>query len=300
MQATGLDDNAPGTGAGSPQRQPWAHGWRERRSRGVALRWAACVGLLGVMSCSAEDAPAPPPAGCDPLTREGCVVGEKCSIRVDSESPYLATVGCVPNGNQVIGGLCGFGDPGRYGYDNCQAGSFCLDGLCTPVCALDGADCTAGEQACTAHGGVFDGRDLGLCTALCEPVAMNSCASGQGCYLGLGTGRSTCHAAGSLGQGEVCAYIDDCSEGLGCVLLGADGASTVCTAFCDPATAVTSSGQTCAQALGAQAGTPACIAINRFYSDTPEVSNQVGMCLDCADPGYADLAVCSSAARLAR
>lgn len=303
MQVTGLDDNAPGTGAGRPQRQPWVQGRRPRRAWGLAMQWAAGVGLLGVLGCSADEAPPPPPllpADCDPLTREGCVVGEKCSIRVDSESPYQATVTCVPNGNQVIGGLCGFGDPGQYGYDNCQAGSFCLDGWCTPVCALADGDCAAGEQACIAHGGVFDGRELGLCTALCEPVAMDSCGAGQGCYLGLGTGQSTCHAAGSLGQGEVCAYIDDCSEGLGCVLLGADGASTVCSAFCDPDTAVTTSGQTCAQALGAQAGAPSCIAINRFYSDTPEVSNRVGMCLDCADSGYADLAVCSSAARLAR
>lgn len=269
------------------------------RAWGLTMRWAACVGLLGVLGCSAEEGPAPPRAGCDPLTREGCVVGEKCTSRVDSESPYLSTVTCVPDGDQGIGELCDFGEPGQYGFDNCQAGSFCLDGLCTPVCALDDG-CTAGEQACIAHGGVFDGRDLGLCTALCEPVATDSCASGQGCYLGLGTGQSTCHAAGSLDQGEVCTYIDDCSQGLGCVLLGGDGASTLCAAFCDPDTAVTASGQTCAQALGAQAGAPACIAINRFYSDTPEVSNGVGMCLDCADPGYADLAVCSSAARLAR
>lgn len=263
------------------------------------MQWAASLGLLGVLGCSADEGPPPPPADCDPISHEGCAVSEKCSILVESESPYRATVRCVPEGNQVVGGLCGFNEPGPDGFDNCQAGSVCLDGLCTPVCALAGDDCT-GEQACIAHGGVFDGRDVGLCTALCAPTAADSCAPGQGCYLALGTGQSTCHAAGSLGQGEVCTYIDDCGEGLGCVLLGADGASTLCTAFCDPATGVTASGQTCVQALGGQAGAPACIAINRFYSDTPAVSNQVGMCLDCADPGYADLAVCSSAARLAR
>jgi hypothetical protein len=290
MQPTGLDDNVPWLG-----RIPRGEIRRVRS----AMRWFAGLGLLGVLGCSAEEAPEPPRAGCDPLTRDGCPVGEKCSIRVDGEDPYLTTVTCVPNGNQVVGGLCGFGDPGQYGYDNCQAGSFCLDGLCTPVCALADAAC-AGEQACIAYGGVFEGHELGLCTALCEPTATDSCASGQGCYLGLGTGQATCHTAGSLGQGEVCSYIDDCSQGLGCVLLGADGASTVCTAICDPSTAVTASGQTCAQALGAQAGAPACIAIDRFYDNTPAVPDTVGMCLDCADPGYADLAVCSSAARLAR
>jgi hypothetical protein len=275
------------------------HGGATRRARPV-LCWIMGLGLLGVLGCSADEPPEPPRAGCDPLLQEGCAVGEKCSIRVDRESPYLTTVTCVPEGNVLAGGPCGFGDPGPYGFDDCQAGLFCLDGLCASVCGLADADCAGGEQACIAYGGVFEGRDLGLCTALCEPTAADSCASGQGCYLSLGTGQATCHGAGSLGQGDACSFIDDCSQGLGCVLLGADGASTVCSAICDPATAVTATGRTCAQALGAEAGAPACIAINRFYDDTPAVADSAGMCLDCADPGYADLAVCSGAARLAR
>jgi hypothetical protein len=246
--------------------------------------------LLGAPGCGADDAP-PPAGACDPLTHAGCAVAEKCSILVESEDPYAATVTCVPSGTIPVGGVCGFGEPGPQGADNCLPGGFCLDGLCTPICAPGGAGCTGADQACIVHGGVFDDHGLGLCTRLCEPLAA-SCASEQGCYLRLGTGQATCHGGGSLGQGEACTYIDACAPGLGCVLLDDDAQRTLCTAFCDPATAVTASGQTCAQVLGM--GAPACVAINRFYSDTPDVPDDIGMCIDCADTGYADLTVCSA------
>jgi hypothetical protein len=251
------------------------------------------AGLLAVPGCGGDDGPEMPPAGeCEPLTNAGCAVAEKCSILVESESPYSTVVTCVPSGNVQVGGLCGFGAPGPRGFDNCQPGGFCLDGMCTPICALGGAGCTGADQACIAHAGVFEDRGLGLCTRLCEPLDAASCAPEQGCYLSLGTGQATCHGAGSLDQGDVCTYIDACAPGLGCVLLDADGQRTLCTALCDPATAVTASGQTCAQVLGM--GEPACVAINRFYGDTPDVPDDIGMCVDCADPGYADLTVCSS------
>jgi hypothetical protein len=263
---------------------------------------AIVLGVLGVLGgapgCGGDGDQSAPPAGdCEPLTGAGCTAGdEKCSILVESEDPYSTEVTCVPSGNVQVGGLCGFGEPGPLGYDNCKPGGFCLDGLCARICALAGAgagaDCGA-DEACIAHGGVFEGLDLGLCTGLCDPLDAASCAPEQGCYLGLGTGQSTCHEAGGLGLGQVCAYIDACAPGLGCVLLDGDGQRTLCTALCDPATAMTASGQTCAQVLGV--GEPACVAINRFYGDTPDVPDGIGMCLDCADPGYAGLSVCSAA-----
>lgn len=252
--------------------------------------------LLGAPGCTGDGSPEPaPPGDCEPLTSAGCAIAEKCSILVESEDPYSTTVTCVPSGNVQVGGLCGFGAPGPRGFDNCQPGGFCLDGLCTPICAPDGAGCSDPAQACIAHDGVFDDRGLGLCTRLCDPLGPldpEPCAPEQGCYLRLSTGQATCHGAGGLAQGQVCTFIDACAPGLGCVLLAADGQSTVCSALCDPATGVTASGQTCARELGT--GAPACIAINRFYSDTPDVPDDVGMCVDCADPGYADLTVCSA------
>jgi hypothetical protein len=285
--------------ASTPGRQPR---WPLRSATGAPA--AARAGLtlvtllLGASGCGGDEGAETPPAGnCDPLTQAGCAIAEKCSILVESEDPYLATVTCVPGGNIPVGGLCGFVEPGPWGFDDCLPGNFCLDGLCTPICALGGAGCT-GAEACVAHGGVFEGRDLGLCTRLCDPLDVASCAPEQGCYLGLATGQATCHGAGSLGQGDACVYIDACAPGLGCALLAADGQHTLCTAFCDPASAATASGQTCVQVLGTSEAR--CIVINRFYSDTPEVPDDVGMCVDCGDPGYAELTVCSSVASSAR
>ena len=299
MEPTCRDASTPGR----PPRRCRLPGWRFRSSAGApAVSRArllalaiALAGLPAVPGCGGDDGQGAPPAGdCEPLTGAGCMPGdEKCSILVESEDPYSTTVTCVPSGNVQVGGLCGFGEPGPLGFDNCQPGGFCLDGLCTRICALGGPDCGGPDLACIAHGGVFEGRDLGLCTRLCDPLGDGACAPGQGCYLGLGTGQSTCHEAGSLGQDQACSYIDACAPGLGCVLLDAVGQSTLCTALCDPATAETASGQTCAEVL--EAGEPACVAINRFYGDTPDVPDHIGMCLDCADPGYAGLGVCSAA-----
>lgn len=268
------------------------------RSPGAAARWLAAVaGLAGLAGCGHGEDPAPGAGACDPLAQDGCDVGEKCSVRVDSEVPYMTTVTCVPNGNAPVGGLCGFGEPGERGYDTCQAGSFCLEGVCTPVCAPGAGGC-AGET-CIEYGGIFEGDGLGLCTPLCEPVAAEGCALEQGCYLRLDTGLATCHGAGDLGQGEACAYIDACERGLGCVLLAPDQQSTVCAAFCDPTTGVTASGGSCAEALGPDAGAPACAAIGAFYQDAPEVPAGVGMCLDCGIAEYAGLSVCGGAGAVA-
>lgn len=270
------------------------------RLRGDAVRsrlrgLAALAGLLASAGCGEE--PGAPARDCDPLRNTGCAVAEKCSLLVESEDPFVATVTCVPSGNIPLGRPCGFGAPGPLGFDDCLPGSFCLDGLCTSICAPE-SGCAGADEACVEHGGVFEDRGLGLCTRLCDPLSATGCAPAQGCYLGLGSGQSTCHGAGGLGQGQVCEYIDACAPGLGCVLLDPDGARTRCTAMCDPATATTVSGQTCAQALGT--GAPACVAIARFYGDTPGVPDDVGMCVDCADPGYADLSVCNSVASTAR
>lgn len=293
MVPTCRDASAPGR----PLRPPWpanrALATMHRRTR-LAILAAVLAAAPGCGRDHGADAPA---GECDPLTQAGCAFAEKCSLLVESEDPYRATVACVPDGNIPAGGVCGFVEAGPRGFDDCLAGDFCLDGACTSICALGGAGCAEAE-ACIAHGGVFEGRDLGLCTRLCDPLDGASCAPEQGCYLALATGHATCHGAGSLGQGDACAYIDACAPGLGCVLLAAGGQHTLCTALCDPATAVTASGQTCAEVLGT--GAPTCVAIDRFYSDTPDVPDGLGMCVDCGDPGYADLAVCSGVASSAR
>lgn len=290
MQRTGLD--AKGFRAARRVRPGQA-----RALAGRLLALAAGLGLAGVAACG-DGGDGPPDTGgaCDPLAQDGCAVGEKCSVRVDSELPYMTTVTCVPDGNAPVGGLCGFGEPGQRGYDTCQAGSFCLEGVCTPVCAPADQGCASAGETCLGYGGIFEEDGLGLCTPVCEPVAAGGCAPEQGCYPSLDTGLATCHGAGALTQGEDCAYIDACERGLGCVLLAPDGQSTLCTALCDASTGVTAAGGTCAEALGPDAEAPACAAIRAFYEDAPEVPAGVGMCLDCGVPEYAGLSVCGAAA----
>ncbi|WP_428264011.1 hypothetical protein [Haliangium sp.] len=268
--------------------------WRGRAAFAFAL---AALGALGAVGCGGDDA-ADASASCDPLTGDGCAVGEKCSLRVEREQPYRAVVECVADGDVAPGGACGFGDPGPSGTDDCRAGSFCLDGACQRVCDLAVSGCAAG--ACIRYEGVFEGRGLGVCTPACAPLAGDGdgdggCGEGRGCYLALDTGVATCHPVGSATQDQVCGFIDSCAPGLGCVLSAPGGDGSVCTAMCDPGTGATAAGGSCVDALGASAGTPRCVRINRFYSDTPLVDDGLGMCVDCSVAEYAAFAVCSVA-----
>ncbi|GAB4513249.1 MAG: hypothetical protein Tsb0020_31430 [Haliangiales bacterium] len=256
------------------------------------LLWLPLLGLSP--ACAGDPGPGETDAGdptrCDPVSGGGCGAAEKCSLRVDSEDPYLTTVTCLPDGTQALGQPCGFESPGPYGSDNCVAGSFCLSGVCAAICEPAAPGC--GDAACVRYEAVFEDRGLGICTPRCDPNAALACGDGQGCYLGLASGVASCHPAGAGQGGDRCELIDACAPGLGCVLLAPDGASTRCAHFCDPATATTAAGSSCAEAL-TDVGAPRCVRVDRFYNDADAVDDQIGMCIDCAIAEYAEFAVCN-------
>ncbi|ACY14718.1 hypothetical protein [Haliangium ochraceum] len=265
----------------------WQRRARRHRRAGAgahAIRAGAIFGALFALGGAGCDADSDGrPAGCDPLAEDACARAEKCSLRIESEDPFTATLACVPEGNVLTGGLCGFLEPGDNGFDDCARGDFCLDARCAAICDFAAAGCAA-EHACVGYAGIFEEQGLGVCTPLCAPTAApeEACADGRGCYLTLSSGRASCHAPGVLAQGEICEYIDACAPGLGCVLLDDSGTASVCAAFCDPASGVVAGGGTCADALGGAAEAPRCVSVRDFYSDTPAVPADVGMCLDCA------------------
>lgn len=272
---------------------------RVLRARRLSIA-ALAAGALVLAGCGGQEppggpmeSPTAPPDACDPLTNTGCPSDQKCSVRVESETPFVTTVTCVPAGYVSEGGQCGFGAPGQAGFDDCVGTTFCLDGVCTAICADEPGGCADPDRACTPYGGVFGDAGLGLCTPRCDPTAAQSCAGDQGCYVRLGTGEAACSEAGDRGQDQVCSALNACAAGLGCVLLAPEGEDNLCTAFCDPATGATASGGTCADALGGQALLPSCVPINQFYADTPDVPDEVGMCLDCAEPAYSAIGVCA-------
>ncbi len=288
---------------------------RRTAARGTVARGTAVIALIAVVFGSPlaggcaddrdENLPSPdasvPVRACDPLDNTGCDDGEKCSARIDNEMPLMTTVTCVPAGRVSLGGICGFNPPGDFGFDDCAVGGFCLDGICAAICpdSVEASNpCNSADQACVRYRGIFDDRDLGICTQTCSPVSNSAtgavCDEEEGCYVRLSTGVATCQTTGALGQNSVCTAVNGCEQGLGCVLLSPDGASTLCTALCDTQSGRTIAEEGCEGALGPQAARPTCVAINQFYSDTPDIADEVGMCIDCAVPEYAALAICSS------
>jgi hypothetical protein len=96
-------------------------------------------------ACWVDNFCAPP---CDPLRQDSCVAGEKCSMLLTNAAPRLSHIACVPDGTVLRGAACRIGPAGlATGYDDCAAGSVCVDGVCAPFCdAADPAGCAGGER----------------------------------------------------------------------------------------------------------------------------------------------------------
>jgi hypothetical protein len=225
-----------------------------------------------------------PPQACNPVAQTGCDAGEKCAHLVESDSPLLSRTTCVPNGNVPLGGQCAVGAPGpSTGYDDCAAGGHCSGSVCTEICTQAPDSCPQ-EASCVPFSGLFSDLDgLGLCQAQCDVMAQN-CCDGDGCYVSLSSGESSCAPAvpetmgGMPGrQGDACMFLNTCDVGFGCTLIDdpVNTTGNVCAKFCDPAMA---GGPTCDDTGTATT----CTQINTFYADADNVPDEVGFCIDCA------------------
>jgi hypothetical protein len=188
---------------------------------------------------------------CNPVSQTGCDAGEKCTWVVYSEEPSLGKTECVADGTVDKAGACTTGAPGAAtGFDDCKAGLYCVNSVCTDICTqTDSATCDEGF-ACVIYADTFDdlGDDstIGLCAPTCNPVTQDCEVEGQACYLLISDGAGTCAgvpaAAAELGQGDTCygpmagsCYLNGCNKGYQAILLAQAGSDdAVCGAFCTP------------------------------------------------------------------
>jgi hypothetical protein len=238
---------------------------------------AACVGPAAPPSCTATAAPTTPAtssAQCNPLTQTGCAASEKCTWITDQTTPQrIGHIGCTPTGTVETGCACTTGLPGSTGYDDCQKGSICQQGVCKQICDNQGGSpqCDA-SFACVTYAGLFSTGGgpaaAGACTRTCDPLADNDflgsgsrpgclCGSGDGCYgfPSFGTWpvtaftctpeinssltlvhRSRCDSTtGCAPNGTF--FINSCSQGYLPLLREESGITTViCVALCKPLT----------------------------------------------------------------
>lgn len=126
-----------------------------------------------------------PTLPCHPLLQTGCNAGEKCTWVIDQALPPVGHMGCAPNGAQPTLKACTTGAAGPAGYDNCEKGSFCADGVCRQLCDLEGNAPTCDLQhTCVAYLGISTlplGVSAGVCEETCDPLTQISSRGDAAC-----------------------------------------------------------------------------------------------------------------------
>jgi hypothetical protein len=284
-------DAAPGTPDAAPGTPDAAAGTPDAATGSPD----AATGTPDASAGTPDAAPGTPDAtvGCDPIAQTGCSGSDKCTQVIESTNPFMASTRCVTNGDVAQGGSCSFGPTGATGFDNCQAGLYCINGTCQDICSTNPDSCSTGS-ACTIFVDVFEdqGDTTGACQPTCDPVAQDCADAGDGCYIDPVGGEATCTAptsgGASLGQDDPCdgsggnCFLNGCGIGFQALIDDDPGAPTtsVCTFFCSPSAtdaAGDPTGTTCLDGPGAGYD---CRFLQSFYSNTDAVPATVGFCVD--------------------
>lgn len=101
---------------------------------------------------------------CDPVAQTGCWAAEKCSWIWIVRETDVGIVACVADGTVPAGQVCTYGPEGEAtGYDDCVAGTVCIDGLCETLCSISPDTCTP-PATCVAQPGLFPNHPgVGVC-----------------------------------------------------------------------------------------------------------------------------------------
>jgi hypothetical protein len=146
-------------------------------------------------------------AACRTWPQSGCPAGFKCTT-----TDYTSTT-CEADGQDARGARC------TQAPDSCKAGSLCYRDAdngatqCRQFCSTN-ADCGP-RTDCLID--LNAGRTLKVCTQACDPLNMDSCASGHACYL-YDAEHSDCVAPGPKPLNATCMnFFNECQAGLTCI-----------------------------------------------------------------------------------
>jgi hypothetical protein len=251
---------------------------------------------------------------CNEFDQSGCASSERCTWV--SLSKTTGHVACVPNGTVAQWGACTTGAPGEAtGFDDCQRGLACYEGLCQPICSVDLNLVCHPEQSCTMTPSLFysagsNADYAGVCAPTCNPVSQvrdydqaPACGSPTpasptfGCYGNPGQPFTCQDVVYPNNTSDVPAPapstppVNGCAPGYLPLTFGIANRETICAALCQPAptssSATTQAGgvspYTCA-AAGA-GGTHECrywwsVENTSAYSFPDAFSNTLGYCID--------------------
>jgi hypothetical protein len=196
------------------------------------------------------------------------------------------------------------------GYDDCEAGYYCLSGVCTEICGTSPDTCPDGTTCASYASFMEDVADVGLCKPLCDPVTQDCAEPTAACYLQAIAGTSLCAgvpaSSATQTQDMPCygpaaggCYLNGCAKGY-----GANQPDGTCAFFCNPVDnwidnvtglAGDPTGIACdATFAGARPDGPGspyeCRFIQSYYSNADLVAASIGMCLHPAGNGHGSCA----------
>ncbi|MFV8749928.1 ribulose phosphate epimerase [Nannocystaceae bacterium ST9] len=171
-----------------------------------------------------------PSPGCD-LFAQDCPEGQKCVPDSLDDPPWSSTTCVVVEGDHAPGDGC---TADGNGGDDCDAASFCFEGTCLAMCAgsIEQPICPDGSECLIQSDG-----SLNLCLPLCNPLELDACPNGQGCYLANGESFACFVTAPDTAPiGGECGYVNDCEPGSFCadamVVPGCEANVGCCAGFC--------------------------------------------------------------------
>ena len=179
---------------------------------------------------------------CDVFCQD-CPSGGKCTL----DSTGKPT--CVPNGTKALNTQCGT----LSNVDDCVAGDICLGDTmkyssCFQLCATKGMQCSGGglcDISFTVNGTPAPVFACSEPVTNCDPTSKTVCGAGNGCFFVTSTGKTGCHAAGTLVEGATCTGDYDCLAGSACVT-GDMGKTYQCRNMCTLPSGACPAGKSCA------------------------------------------------------
>lgn len=182
---------------------------------------------------------------CD-VWEQDCPQGEKCMPWANDGGNAWNATRCSPIDPDPDGlyDPCMVEGSGVSGIDSCDLGMICWDvdergmGVCHGLCLgpQTAPSCEDRNATCTV---TSDGI-LNLCRPPCQPLDIDTCSPGQGCYPSDDGFVCAPDASGDTlgGAFDTCEFINACDPGLMCAgasLVGAcePGGANCCTPYCD-------------------------------------------------------------------
>ena len=182
---------------------------------------------------------------CDTILQD-CPEGEKCMPWANDGGGAWNATRCSPvaaNPNQV-GDNCNVEGSGVSGVDDCDIGAMCWDvdpetniGTCIEMCScsIDNPICQTPNTSCI----IANQGSLTICLPVCNPVDIEACPDGEGCFPA--PEGDLFHCAVSVGegttQGTECSFLNACDAGQACVnpdaIPNCNSGLGCCAEFCD-------------------------------------------------------------------